>query len=318
MNRAQLALMDWLTEAGPGRRIMRTSPFGIHLFEVVDRDGGKPGLDRVYPSETTGRQASEAERALLVRLGGRDKIDTMPMYRGGFFDVYHPLQGHAPGGPEAYERFAARFDSPYVSGSGGSFYEPTETAFAFMAAQGRDQLAALVAREEAEREAVARTVLVGRSTVLRGEIPEDLARQVPAGMVLPVPSRRVTLPYATATVVRETAARLYVRDVRMVWDRPVHFSGPYPFSGHDPNMYVSPEDVIVDDPAPGLVERLVEIEADYHADLHRITADIVRQMLPLATEMYSRLLQKDSEREDLLREAISEARDEARAKGPVR
>lgn len=302
-----LALLDWLCEKGPDARIFAGGEHGVYLYEVQPPGpDGKRKLVRAWPVSGPLERNPEAQ-ALLDRLGGRATIDYHALYTSKFIRGYNGL-GHV-GTDRAqarrnYEAFVARLDKDYFHFS-QTAYVLTREGYEFWKDKGRAMAAEARARRDAERAATARTVLIGRPATIRPRLPAELAKRIPKDLHLPLPSRRIVAPYATATVVRTTPTRLYVRDVETL---PATESfGERPIGGSFPHQFVSPEAVMVDDCSPRLAVRLAEITAEFQAEADAIGTRIVEEMLPKLIDLDSRLKQKDAERADAVAEALREA-----------
>jgi hypothetical protein len=245
--------------------------------------------------------------ALLDRLGGRDTIDYHVLYAFKFIHGFNGL-GHVgvdrAQSRKNYEAFVAKLDRDYFHFS-QTAYVLTRSGYEFWKEKGRAMATEARARREAERAAVARTVLIGGPATVRPRLPVDLAKKIPKGLQLPLPSRRIVVPYATATVVKSTPTRLYVRDVEILPS--TEGLATRPIGGSVPHQYVSPEAVMVDDCSPRLAARLAEIAVEFQADADAIGARIVEEMLPKLLDLDSRLKQKDAERADAVAEALRAA-----------
>lgn len=307
---SSLALLDWLCEKGPGRRLMSRQggsggSVNYRLYEVRNpaKGGDKPRIVSVLPSMSRLGDGKQQEHALLDRLGGSAAIDTLKMVRAGFFRSYHPLghtDPHGDGKAQFKKMISQYAHDPFHWGDTISF--PSEKAFEYWNAEGREEYGRQRAERERAKEQARRMVLIGHQVRVNGHLPEEIRRQIPDGVHLPLPHFEVQAPAYTAVVVRESANRVYLTDVQGLpefgdrgWrDRPVH--------GNPPNQYISPDQILLDHATPADVERLQRINEEFQEDVDRITAELVARVLPGLTELYSRLAQKKAERDDMLRE----------------
>lgn len=298
----QLALFDWLMERDRRRFFSHHSGIAAtHEVWLYETDGvdenGKKKLVRLLPN-SEGMEGRAKAAALIERLGGRATIQTWQLLQ----------QGHIAGlsmnsNSEAFEAFSSQFNKAMWHWS-EHLYVVTDKGRAWWKETGRELFEAEKSKRDKERAAVERVVLLGRVERVRPEVPREIATRVPEGMSLPLPSRSVLRPQATAVVVKETTTRLYLRDVS--WLRPVDYSSRV-VEGREPSEYVAREHVILDGAEPETVERLMKIDAEYVEDVNRIAEQAVNSILPALLSLDSRLKQKDAEREDMMKEAIEAA-----------
>lgn len=308
-----IALLDWLCELGPNRRLFSSggamSPRGLYLYEASTPDaGGKQRLSRIWPTFGPVDDHPQAQ-ALLDRLGGRDSIDYHGLFQAGYLKVFNAL-GHAGSdrskSKRDFEHFVARFEHAGFHWSDNVLIV-TPAGHTFWNETGRELASAMRADREAKRAAVARTVLIGRTVTIRPTLPADLAKKIPRDLALPLPARRVQVPYATATVVRETDTRLYVREVRHLPQIGEGGWRGHVIGGNSPNQYVAPSAILVDGCDAGVVERLQAIAREFQESVDAIGERIVAEMLPGLLDLHSRILQKDAERADAVNDALRAA-----------
>jgi hypothetical protein len=316
-----LALLDWLCEAGMDRRLFTSgdafSSRGLYLFEAsAPDDTGKQRLTRVWP--VSGRIEDNPEaQALIERLGGRDSIDYHALYQAKFLKGFHSL-GHSSfdqkKGKKEFEQFVSRFDANRFHYS-DSVVIVTPAGFEFWKEKGRKLAAEARARRDEERRQISRRILIGQTVSVRPRLSKDLARRIPASIHFPLPGRQIVVPYALATVTRQTATRLYIRDVRQL---PAVGEGGFRhrlIGGSFPHQYVDPSAVLVDGCTEELAERLHAIAREFQDDVDAIGERIVMEMLPGLIDLNSRILQKDAERADSVSDALKEAGHKVRAPG---
>ena len=308
-----LALLDWLCEKGPDRRLFSAGggfhSRGLYLFEASEPGpDGKRKLNRVWPTFGPAEKDPEA-MALLARLGGRDTIDYSAMYHAKLFRGFHAL-GHtgidSAKSRKSFETFVAKLDRNYFHFSETALIV-TPDGFRYWEEHGRELAAKERAGREAALSAAARTVLIGWPCTISPRLPKELSRKIPQGVTLPLPSRRVVRPYATATFVKATPTRVYVRDVQTLPDAGETYWRRRPVGGNSPNQYVAPESIMVDGCDPALAARLHAIACEFQDDVDAIGVKVVETMLPGLIELNSRILQKDAERIDAVKDALREA-----------
>lgn len=292
----QLALLDWLFERDRKRFFSvyagSHSPSEINLYEVTGVDeAGKKIVEQKLSTFSHGAEAL----ALIERLGGRAVIKTLDMHRADFFKAIRSMSSN-------YDGFVSQF-----TGDGFNhqeiIYLVTDKAREWWAETGKEQFETLASERAMQRAAVDRLIVVGVLTDIKPKLPKELADKLPAGTKLPF-SRQAFRPQAIARVVKETASRIYVADVRPL--REWEYCEGSAVQGRKPNQYVVRDNVILDDADMDTALKLAEIDAEHEADICRITVTAVEAMLPALMDLEARLLQKDAEREDLMREATSD------------
>lgn len=282
---------------------------GVYLFEASPPKGdGKQSLQRVWPVFGPTEQNPEAQ-ALLARLGGRDTIDYTAMYQAQFLRGFHALgfsSADSGRGRKLFDGFIAKFDrNPFHYSETAVIVTPE--GYRYWEEHGREAVAKMRAEREAALAAVARMVLIGCKCTIRPRLSDELRRQIPQGVSLPLPERRIVRPYATATFIKKTTTRIYVRDVKVLPSVGEMGWRNHPVGGNSPNQYVSPDAIMVDGCDAALAERLHAIASEFQNDIDAIGERMVGEMLPGLTAMNSRMLQKDAERVDAVTEALRAA-----------
>lgn len=298
---SNLAILEWLSGKPAGDRVVaRSSERVSKFYEASGASDGLQKLTRVYPSGDTA-----ADEAFILRFGGRDNFDFSPLQEAAFLRTLNPLDRSS--GSSGYQAFASRFiKDPFHYSS--SVRLLTDAGRAWFQAHGASQLAAIreaAARAESD---VSRLVLIGTSKLYTPELPDDIRRNLPEGMPIALPSRKVMVPMATARVVKQTSQRLYVRDVTKI---PHDYFAyiPSPVSGYPPNQYVENDKIILDDASPHKVAAYLEAHRQYRAEMDELTAQMAQELLPIISNYASKLAQKWAEREDVLREITASADD---------
>lgn len=305
-----LALLEWVTEKGPGVRFFTRSDNSIYLYERTVDEEGQAKVIRPWPPSGDWTKNPEA-RALSARFADNVNVDTYPFARKGLFDHYNAL-GHT-GLDRKTER--ARYDAfcRDVIGRPDAFHAsqtvcvPTALAFSFMAETGTRQLAELRAKREAARAAVERTIVIARTCVLRPNLPEDVQRILPEGATLPLPTRTFRRAYATATVIGETENRLYLADIVLLPVIGDSSSRADPIFGNEPRRYIEKSAVLLDHTSVATAAALGELDRTYADDFQRLCDESARKTISIVTEMHSKMLQKDAEYRDSVQELLSQS-----------
>jgi hypothetical protein len=303
-----LALLEWVTQTPPGTRFFTQSEGQIYLYERTLSADGRPQLSRPWPPTGDWRKSLTAIN-IMAQFANNVNVDTFQYRQSGFFEQFHPL-GHSGFDRKAevarYEKFCSEFigrKDPFHFSQW--IYLPTPTAYAFMTETGANQLADLRARRDAARAAIARTIVIGRSCVLRPALPDDVQRILPSGAVLPLPSRKVTCAYATATVVKETSTRLYLENIEVLPSIAGTTWQNDPISGTDPVRYIDKSSILLDHATAEAAASLSELDRGYVEDFARLSSELARRTVAAVAEMHSRMLQKDAEYRDSVQEVLS-------------
>lgn len=304
----QLALLEWLCEKPQGKRMFAGSTSDsarLYFYDVVDQAEGKPRIVRIHPNYPGDSSDAQLDtEAFLVRMGGRDSIDHTPLARIGFLLSFNSL-GHTHSstseGRQRHESFIAQYaNNPFHFSQSARIV--TKAGIEYWEHHGREQLAEARSAVEVAEAEVSRLVLIGVNQRISPQLPPDIQKLIPEGLPLSLPSIATKQPFAVARVVKQTAQRLYVRDVELL-PRPgiVHS----PIVGNPPNQYVAPDAVIIDHATRSVIRRYLDAESEFRSDYDRLIAEMASRILPVATEYYSRLVQKKAERDDTLREIIA-------------
>lgn len=281
-----LALIEWIAE-NPAKRFLVQNRYDFRLCEIKPEGG----LRTVRPS-----QGGE----ILAKFGGRARIDTTPLYRGGFISHFDPV-GNA--GAVAKLRLRIGGDAtrdPFHFQD--QIYTPKQAMLDFWERDGKRQIAAIRAERAEALAKVERMVILGAVRTIEPKVPEDLRNLLPQDLRLPLPSRRVLQPYATARVVKVSETRVYVADVVRAFDTDYRAD---PVTGSAAGAYVEPASILMDPATPEAMEELVGIYKERVAEIESKYADTLREIAPALALLSNKLRQGDGMYEDLMREAIA-------------
>jgi hypothetical protein len=262
----------------------------------------------VDPAQSRGMAMSypSTDPDLLERLGGRDVTDLRAL-EGYGLDRFQrsEFEGSArsrPGVPRiAPERLRAVLERHGADAFGytDNVYLPSDLTMRLWREGAREEARLRRDARAAERERTRRLVVIGAPWASSAAIPAGMARLLPPRFRFPIQRPPVVRPYAFAEVVRETAGRLYLGDVRTV-PAPGGSFARDPVHGTRPNAYVDRADVMADgvspEPARRLADAFAEDARDRDAARERLMAAIVD---PIA-QWQSGELQRDAERDDAI------------------
>ena len=171
---------------------------------------------------------------------------------------------------------------------------------------GRDLLEKARAKAARDRAAAHRIVVVGRIMPIKAELPPSLVKKIPDGFQLPIPNRKGLRPQAYGTVVKETDKRVYLEDVMQMMPLSPYDCSSVLQGQRGLGTFVDREHVILDNASVGVAEKLYALDMEYQEDVNRIATDFAERMLPIVQEMASRMAQKDSERDEVIKQTIDD------------
>lgn len=301
----QLALLDWLYERKGCRFLVTTNMGSTHGFDMYETDGKNEENDKIRLKSYDAFSGDEESKALTRRLGGsRNKVDLSPLYQENILksgsSLYHR------GKSASFQTFAKQFDvNEHAFHYNSSYYLLTkDVGYTYWEETGQALFEKMKQKQANERAKANRLVLVGCVAPIQPQWPAALIKQLPKGVIFPIPERRGVRPQAYATVVKETDRRLYLEDIHYVREMPT-------YGNHDPRViqgyreaYVERHNVILDNADLSIIRKLTSIDEEYQDDVTRIAVDFAERMLPLIKEMDQRFFQKDTERDLIFGEAI--------------
>lgn len=279
-----LALIEWLA-ANPARRFAVQDRYDFRLCERKPEGG----LEIHRPS---------AGGELLAKFGGRARIETSTLLRAGLIVGINPL-GNRDAVQKLRDRIGGDRDPFHYA---DNIYLPRKALVDFWENEGRGQIAAIRAERAQARERVDRMVILGTVHTIEPRIPDDLMTLLPPDLRLPMPSRKVLQPYATARVVKVSETRVYVEEVVPAFEVSYREN---PVSGSGSGAYVEPSAILLDPATPEAMEELVGLYRDRVAEIEAKYADTLREIAPALALLSNKLRQSDGMYEDLMRDAIS-------------
>lgn len=314
---AQLALCGWLFEENaPGLRFLtrwhgswNSSKQDFDFHEIVDKDE-KTGLwkDRVV-SNSPGRDATveetQAHLDFIRRMGGSLAIDYQNLLNAGIVTSRTIFSGGA-----AVEEFSKKFEK-FGLGHNHSLVRRTTSGRQWWLDEGKALYEAEHKKREAKRKNSERTIVIGAWMTITATLPEHLTKNLPQGMKLPIPTRKVFRPFATATVQSQTDKRIGVTEIQMFedWDKHRYSSWhgrdiKWPIQGREPNLFISPENLMVDYADSYIGSKLHNLHSDEELDFSARATDHMSKIVPLLLSMHMVLDQQKAGLEDMTREMI--------------
>lgn len=299
---SQLALMNWLMEK-PDRFISISTFFNtsknLTFYEAqTDAETGKQKGVVLYPKNSfDSKDSRQANIDFLKRLGGRDTIDTHRLHQEGLLTSHSPFRS---------SDFSNAFFNRVAMGheSHGERYDlPTRMMKRFWEQSGKAAYEEECERLQKRSEAVRREIVIGRKLEFEPDVSKDLKDRWPEGLALPYPRVSKVRPSFSATVTKVTPTRVYIEDVKCInaVDKDYHIIKGYP-----PNQYVERSEIVADYADDALIEKLVNLDKEFQADIDRISTETIKEMLPLVTNIDSRYKQKAAEHDDMMRDIIEQ------------
>lgn len=303
----ELAILNWLcTHDGPGKvRFILNSEFGLDFYETVDKTDDGYIVRKVLES----RHPREPEEKELVR--SLHLPSGTPSCQSLISNRYIVSYNQFVGGQSLTNFFSKLVNLDESVAYRTNLHRLTKSGVEYWESEGRDLFRKLEKKKNEEIAEVSRYVLVGQS--IKKEFTIDKSK-VPHGvnLTLPVYTRVFTDPAFFARVIKETDTRLYIDDVEDVRRKTAAFGEGFKpvnyksyISGSGTRTYVSKEDVIKDPATKADVRRIKEINDEYADDFERIANEALAQIEEVIDTMNSRILQKQAEQDDVMREILS-------------
>nr|WP_250807040.1 hypothetical protein [Neorhizobium tomejilense] len=296
---APLALVDWLLESPSTRFVIRDEDWrgnDTHIYEV--RDG-----DAVRIASSMG---NSGEPDFLDRLGGKVGFDLESLRQSNVLQN-NRSDAVAKNGAEknGYKEFLNSIGVTVSDPGYNRIYRVGNHTAAWWEESGKARFVKLKEKRDEERARANRIIVVGAKCTISPVIDPDKKKLLPVGFKLPMPSIRITRPSHTATVVKETDTRIYVRDVQRI--RPAmgfEAREESVIKGKEPNQYIERESLMVDGVRSATPRNIIDADAERVADYHAACKTTLDAVLEPLLALHARLFQAESMHEDLMREAI--------------
>jgi hypothetical protein len=295
----QLALMNWLMEK-PDRFISISTSYGtskeLYFYEAEkNNETGSIEGNRVYPlTNQNGIDARKLNTEFLKKIGGKANIDVVRLHHQGM------VTSHSAFGSSEFSRAFFNRVSMGRYHHGQRFDLPTPKMARFWAKEGKAAYEEELASIQQKAADVRRQIVIGRNLEFKPKIPKELKDRWPTGLALPYPKVKKVRPLFSATVTKVTPTRVYIDDVKPLSTERDY----YTIKGREPNLYVEWADVIADYADEPLIDKLLNLDNEFHEDVNRISIETITQMLPLITNIDSRFKQKEAEHDDMLKDIV--------------
>lgn len=313
---AQLALCDWLFEANaPGLRFLTlhhgswsSSRQDVTFHEITKKDENGLWIDHVL-GNSSGTSTSDEDRQFMIdltrRLGGSLAIGCDSLCKEGILTRRSYLSGGA-----SVDEFSKKFVK-FELHHNTSLIRRTPAGREWWNEQGKALYEAEHQKRLAKRKDAERTIVIGAWMTISAALPESLTKNLPEGMKLPTPKRKVFRPFATATVQSQSDKRIGVTNIQMFddWEKHRYYSSDgldikWPIQGREPNLFISPENLMVDHADNFIGSKLHNLHTEEEFDFSARATDHMSKIVPLMRSMYLALDQQKAGLEDMTREMI--------------
>jgi hypothetical protein len=292
-----LALIDWLMEKPSLRFVIRDEDWRGHdtnLYEIIDGEAVRVAASLF----------NEGDPALLDRLGGRVGFDFEPLRQSGVLCMNRPdaavKDGEVDNGYHAFLKSAGVTvpDSGY-----NRLHRVVRETRVWWEAEGKAAFQRLREKRDADRAKANRIIVIGIRCTVEPKIDPEKKALLPNGFKLPLPNLRLTRPTYTATVVKETQSRLYIKDVQRIRNGSDGLE-PSVIKGREPNQYIEREHVMVDGVASAFPRNIIDVDAERVASFQSACASTLDEVMGPLLNLYDRIFQAEASHADLMQEAI--------------
>ncbi len=311
---SDLALCNWLFTPEPGEiRFLTRYSLGTHneyRFHVATRPEGSEFYEhRVIGNESaskgiTKEQARQEMLTLQKSLGGRFKDTSGTLHRDGVISQSHFLTK-----PQAIENFQKHFSNLNLDRY--SLTRGTKKGHEWWNQEGKFLYEAEKAKRDKKRDDAERTILIGAWITYKAKIDSateeklsfDIRKQIP------LPTRKVFRPFATATVIKESQKRLQIENVEILdsfadrrWGS--GYDIEWPLIGDEPNMFIDRESLMLEHPDEAVVDKLTELHREGEQSFRSVARSHIDEIIPLILKMNNHLQQQSYAVEDETKEII--------------
>lgn len=274
----ELALVGWLA-ADPQNRFAMASDRSFSCYEKLDpREDGKRPVRKLADWEKDEHSAvlkswfggtinckhqrvadagHVVSYAMLGTLGRNDRA----LFREAVEDIYIPGQWNLN------SRYIA------ITPSGSEWWE----------SEGREAHSVALeklARATARDRAAERRAVFGWVSNFEKRIPDELQDRLPAGYEMPLPKLKGRRPMLTAIIVRETAERYYVRDVRSV-RQGESITAHVAVREHGKEHYIEKYRLMLDHASDAAISALANFDAEQQQDHNERCRRAAEELLPI-------------------------------------
>jgi hypothetical protein len=314
----QLALCEWLFEENPpgarfltlwhGSMNMGRQDFRFH--EVFSNPAEDELLkDRIiytHPDRSSSDQEVKEYIEFKRRMGGSLAIDTQNLLNAKIISTISMFTGGS-----ALEDFCKKFEK-FDLGHNHSLIRRTASGKQWWLEEGKALYEAEHRKRLAKRKDTERTIVIGAWMTITAQLPASLTKNLPDGMKLPTPKRRVFRPFGTATVTSQTEKRIGITELEMFrdWEKMRYsshegYSINWPIQGREPNLFITNENLMVDHADTFIGSKLHNLHTEEEQDFSARATDHMSRIVPMMLSMHQAMDQQQAGLEDMTREMIA-------------
>ena len=308
----ELALLKWLAGAPADRFAMSVETRDLKTFLRLyeKQEPRADGLREVVRFETSRKTVPTAETAAVAsEFGGRIEAEIFYLRLAGYVSVV-PHATSRFGEKSEPERFNACVSDVYLPGSwplSAAYVAITDDGIAFWNASGSARHAQLLEKvEEKNRKlkTLERRAVFGWSSRFDRRVPPHLQDIVP-GVEVPLPVMTGIRPRFAATVVRETATRLYIRDATN--DRGY---ASLRVAGSGVDRYVERKDLILDNASEEAIRRLFAFDEAEQQEHYGRCERAAEEIVPILKRMLDSKVQTNASHADMFAELLASLKED--------
>lgn len=303
----ELALVGWLA-ADPANRFAMASERSFACYEKLEpRPDGKRPVRKIADWEK-----DEHSKALKPWFGGVIGCKHQRVAAAGHVVSYAMLGTYGKNDRVLFEEAVADIYIPGRWIHGSSYIALSPTGGSWWENEGKAAHAAALEKLEkaaARAKASERRALFGWVRNFVGDIPDGLRKSVPAGCEMPLPRLKGLRPVLTAIIVRETAERYYLRDVRSVsqGDSLITHSA---IRDNGKERYIEKGRLMLDYASDAAIDELVRFDSEQQQDHNERCRLAAEELLPILRRHADAMKQNEASHDDRLRELLAKiARD---------
>ncbi|NTF17931.1 hypothetical protein G6L37_05910 [Agrobacterium rubi] len=297
----ELALAGWLA-ADPGNRFAMAGGRYFACYEKLPpRQDGKRPVAKIGDWEKTGQAAS-----LKVWFGGTIGCKPSRLADLGYFSVYAMLGTVGRNDRILFQEAVADIHIPGSWNLDSRYIALTASGEAWWAAEGREAHAAAldkIAAASARAKAAERRAVFGWVAGFDRYLPEDLENQLPRGVEVPLPKLRGVRPMVSAIIVRETAERYYVRDVRPI-RQGESLTAHVGVREHNREHYIEKDRILLDHASDAAIASLALFDREQQQDHNERCRRAAEELIPILRRHAEAVVQNEAAHDDRLRDLL--------------
>lgn len=313
LNYAQLSLMAWFAEK-PSERVILASG-GIYSTRALcelKQTGPTPSWcspeEIRYPAAVPGsNNLSVPAREFFG--GGSTDVPTLTLLQGGVIDRFTitSAQEFNPASASKLEKnlfgetpISLRYDGTIqaISPLGLEWWKQTGEALYLAAA----------AKRLAKRAASIRRIVVGGIFNVVPEANKAQKEQLGGHCNFPIPTRNLRRPVAVATVIKETALRVSITDIKLLNLPGVSYlsTAHWPLNGTKNDAFIKKDDILVDYFDESTLSKLISADQEIYDDIKEHQSRAIDEMIPIIQRLRDQARQQTAMHEMMLNAVLKD------------